>query len=90
MALFVLCDPKYKKTFWCDEKLRGIRDVVARRRKKLQVFTDVHALETAAAKLDEDSSVIVLFDSIPYIQKIAPIPPEAIAVAAPARLPVPT
>jgi len=73
MALFVLCDPKYKKTFWCDEKLRGIRDVVARRRKKLQVFTDVHALETAAAKLDEDSSVIVLFDSIPYIQKIAPI-----------------
>lgn len=73
MALFVLCDPRYKKTFWCDEKLRGIRDVVARRRKKLQIFTDVYALETVAAKLDEDSSVIVLFDSIPYIQGIASV-----------------
>lgn len=73
MALFVLCDPNYRKTFWCDEKLRGVRDVVARRRKKLQVFTDVEALEAAAAKLDEDSSVIVLFDYIPYIQRIAPV-----------------
>lgn len=73
MALFVLCDPNYRRTYWCDEKIRGIRDVVTRRRKKLQIFTDVHTLENAAAKLDEDSSVIVLFDYIPYIQKIAPV-----------------
>lgn len=72
VALFVLCDPRYQKTFWCDEKLRGIRDAVARRRQKFHFFTSVEALETAAAKLDEDSSVIVLFDSIPYIRRIAP------------------
>ena len=73
MALLVLCDPKYRNNVWCDRKLRGIQDEVSRRREKLSMFTDLAAFEAAASKLGEDSSVILLFDAISYIQQVAPV-----------------
>lgn len=73
MALLVLCDPKYRNNVWCDRKLRGIQDEVSRRREKFDMFTDLSAFEAAASKLGEDSSVILLFDAISYIQQVAPI-----------------
>ena len=73
MALFVLCDPGYWINVWCDTKLRGIQEEAARRREKLRIFTDVAAFENAASKLDADSSVIILFDAISYIQRITPV-----------------
>ena len=73
VALFVLYDEGYRDNVWCDEKMRGIQDEANRRREKLRFFTDVAAFESAASKLDADSSVIVLFDAISYIQRIAPV-----------------
>lgn len=73
MALLVLCDPEYRNNVWCDSKIRGIQDEANRRREKLRIFTDLDAFETAASKLGEDSSVILLFDAISYIQKVAPV-----------------
>lgn len=73
MALLVLCDPRYRNNVWCDSKLRGIQEEATRRREKLRIFTDIDAFEAAASKLDADSSVILLFDAISYIQKVAPV-----------------
>lgn len=67
MALLVLCDPRYYGCFWCDTKLRGIYDEAARRRIPIKLYTDMTAFEEAAAKLGSDSSVIVLFDNIRYL-----------------------
>lgn len=73
MSLFVLCDPGYRNNVWCDHKLRGIQDEANRRREKLRIFTDIELFEAAASKCDKASSVILLFDAISYIQKIAPV-----------------
>ncbi len=73
MSLFVLCDPGYRNNVWCDHKLRGIQDEANRRREKLRIFTDIASFETAASKCDKNSSVIVLFDAISYIQKVASV-----------------
>lgn len=73
MALFVLCDIGYRNNVWCDHKLRGIQDEANRRREKIRIFTDTEAFEAAASKCGHDSSVIVLFDAISYIQKVAPV-----------------
>ena len=73
MALLVLCDPAYRNSVWCDRKLAGIRDESLRRRTPFRLYDDPAAFEAAAQKLDETSSVIVLFDNISYIQSIAPM-----------------
>lgn len=73
MSLFVLCDPGYRNNVWCDHKLRGIQDEANRRREKLRFFTDIASFEAAASKCDNNSSVILLFDAISYIQKVAPV-----------------
>lgn len=73
MALFVLCDPGYRNNVWCDHKLRGIQDEANRRREKIRFFTDIVSFEAAASKYGADSSVILLFDAISYIQKVAPV-----------------
>ena len=74
MVILVLCDPHYYNSPWCDNKLRGIQDEIVRRRdKKAKVYTDPVAFEAAAARLGRDSTVIILFDAISYIQTVAPI-----------------
>lgn len=70
MALFVLCDPTFRYSAWCERKIKGIRDEAARRRTSVKVFTNAENFEIAASKLDEDSSVIVLFSKISYIQSV--------------------
>ncbi|MBQ8836198.1 MAG: LacI family DNA-binding transcriptional regulator [Clostridia bacterium] len=70
MALLVLCDAKYRNSSWCDTKLRGICDEAVRRRIQPEIYTDIAQFETAAAKLDADSSVIVLFDSLNYLKNV--------------------
>lgn len=71
MALLVLCDPTFRNSAWCEKKIKGIRDEAARRRTAVKVYTNTSVFESAAAKLDENSSVIVLFSKISYIQSIA-------------------
>lgn len=71
MALLVLCDPLYRNSVWCDKKLAGIREESARRRTPFRLFESPAAFENAAAKLDETSSVIILFDNISFIQSIS-------------------
>ncbi len=73
MALFVLCDPTFRNSAWCERKIKGIRDEAARRRTPVKVFTNAGLFENAAAKLDKNSSVIVLFSKISYIQSISGI-----------------
>ncbi len=73
MALLVLCDPTFKNSVWCERKLKGIRDEAARRRTAVKVFTCLTAFESVASKLGNDSSVIVLFSKISYIQGVAEI-----------------
>ena len=71
MALLVLCDGAFRNTPWCDLKLRGIGDEASRRRETVKVFTDIDLFAAAAAKLDETSSAIVIYDSISNLQKAA-------------------
>lgn len=71
MALLVLCDPTFRNSAWCERKIKGIRDEAARRRTGVKVYTNADAFESAASKLDEFSSVIVLFSKISYIQSIS-------------------
>ena len=73
MSLLVLCDPKYRNNVWCDTKIRGICDEAARRRIVPKIFTDIKKFEHEAATLDFGSSVVVLFDSINYIQRTAEV-----------------
>lgn len=73
MALFVLCDPTFKDSAWCERKIRGIREEAARRRTTVKMFTNIDVFENTASKFDNDSSVIVLFSKISYIQSIADI-----------------
>ena len=73
MALLVLCDPTFKDSAWCERKIRGIKEEAARRRTSVKIFTSINAFEAVASKLDGDSSVIVLFSKISYIQSIADI-----------------
>lgn len=74
MAILILCDPRYYNSPWCDNKIRGIQDEIARRRdKKAKVYTDTVTFEAAASKLDNRSTVIILFDAIQYIQSVAPL-----------------
>lgn len=73
MALLVLCDHTFRNSAWCERKIKGIRDEAARRRTAVKVFTNVESFVNAAAKLDSDSSAIVLFSKISYIQSISGI-----------------
>jgi|GEM_PF-509273 len=74
MAILILCDPHYFNSPWCDNKIRGIQDEIARRRdKKATVYTDPQVFESSAAKLDRNSTVIILYDNISYVQGIAPM-----------------
>lgn len=73
MALLVLCDGAFRNTPWCDLKLRGIQDEASRRRETVRIFTDIHAFGSVAAKLDETSSAIIIFDSISNLQKAAEV-----------------
>lgn len=74
MAILILCDPHYFNSSWCDNKIRGIQDEIVRHRdKKATVYTDPQAFESAAAKLDNNSTVIILYDAISYVQEIAPM-----------------
>ena len=67
MALIVLCDPKYRHGAWCDTKMRGIMDEASRRRIQPQIYTNISAAKEFALKCDEDTSVILLFDSMPWL-----------------------
>ena len=69
MALLILCDPAYRPSSWCDIKLRGISDEAARRRIPVKLFTDFDAFWATADTLDSDSSVILLFNSMLYLEK---------------------
>ena len=71
MALLILCDPKYRNNNWCETKLRGIYDEATRRRIPVKLYTDLSAFVTSAAKLGSDSSVIILFNSFLYLQKVS-------------------
>lgn len=71
MALLILCDPRYRNNNWCETKLRGIYDEAARRRIAVKLYTDLDAFVNAAAKLGSDSSVIILFNSTLYLQKVS-------------------
>lgn len=73
MALMILCDPTFRNSAWCERKIKGIRDEAARRRTSVKVFTNINAFENAASKLDGDSSVIVLFSKISYIQSVSDV-----------------
>ena len=73
MALLILCDPTFRYSAWCERKIKGIRDEAARRRTAVKIFTSVDAFETTASKLDSNSSVIILFSKISYIQSIADV-----------------
>lgn len=73
MALFILCDPTFRNSAWCERKILGAKDEAARRRTAVKVFTSIEAFESAAAKLDSSSSVIVLFSKISYIQSISDV-----------------
>ncbi|MBQ4150980.1 MAG: LacI family DNA-binding transcriptional regulator [Clostridia bacterium] len=73
MALLILCDPTFKNSAWCERKIKGIRDEASRRRTTVKIFTSVDTFEAVAAKLDGDSSVIVLFSKISYIQSVADV-----------------
>lgn len=67
MALIVLCDQKYRHGAWCDTKIRGIMDEASRRRIQPQIYTNISAAKELALKCDEDTSVILLFDSMPWL-----------------------
>lgn len=70
MALIVLCEPKYTQTAECDTKRRGITDEAARRRiNQPQIFTDPRAAKEFALQCAEDLSVILLFDSLHWLQE---------------------
>ena len=71
MALLILCDPRYRNNNWCETKLRGIYDGATRRRMPVKLYTDVHAFVSVAAKLGSDSSVIILFNSMRYLQEVS-------------------
>ncbi|MBQ4151386.1 MAG: hypothetical protein IJC81_06245 [Clostridia bacterium] len=71
MALLILCDPRYRNNEWCETKLRGIYDEAARRRISVKLYTNLDLFITAASKLDSDSSVIVLFNSFTYLEKVS-------------------
>ncbi len=71
MALLILCDPSFKNSAWCERKIKGIRDEAIRRRTAVKIFTNIESFENAAVKYDGDSSVIVLFSKISYIQSIS-------------------
>lgn len=73
MALLVLCDPTFKNSAWCERKIKGIRDEAARRRTTVKIYTSIDLFESAASKLDSDSSVIILFSKISYIQSVSKI-----------------
>lgn len=73
MALMILCDPTFRDSSWCERKIRGICDEAARRRTSVKMFTSLDAFENAASKLDENSSVIVLFSKISYIQSASEV-----------------
>lgn len=67
MALFVLCDPKYRHGVWCDTKLRGIMDEAARRRIQPEVFVSTSAAKAAVENCEDDTSIILLFDSVLWL-----------------------
>ena len=71
MALLILCDPRYRNNNWCETKLKGIYDEAARRRISVKLYTDLDAFINVAAKLGKDSSVIILFNSILYLQEVS-------------------
>ncbi len=72
MALFVLCEPEYMQTTWYAAKVKGIMDKAASHRiRHLHFLSDLHAASELALTLDEDSSVILLFDSLFWLQKAA-------------------
>ena len=73
MALLILCDPRYRNNNWCETKLRGIYDEAARRRMPVKLYTDLSAFASVAAKLGNDSSVIVLFNSMKYLAEVAEV-----------------
>ncbi len=68
MALFILCDPKYRHGVWCDAKLRGIMDEAARRRIQPEVFTDITDVKNAIENSSGEASVILLFDSMDWLK----------------------
>lgn len=71
MALLILCDPRYRNNSWCETKLRGIYDEAARRRLSVKLYTDLTAFLSVASKLGADSSVIILFNSILYLETVS-------------------
>ena len=73
MALLVLCDPTFRNSAWCERKIKGIRDEAARRRTTVKIYTNIDLFESVASKLDFDSSVIVLFSKISYIQSVSEV-----------------
>ena len=94
MELFVLCDAKYRNAVWCDIKLKGIMDEATRRRIQPKVFTSLSDVKTAAEKCTEEVSVILLFDSITWLENaieiLLPYNPHFIVSAnyVPKKLPV--
>ena len=72
MALFVLCESEYMHTTWCAAKIRGIRDEALRHRvRRPHILSDLQAAKELAPALDADSSVILLFDSLFWLQEAA-------------------
>lgn len=73
MAILVLCEPEYMQTMQCDAKRKGILCEVRRRRIPIRFFTDPVAAKNAAMHGDAACSVILLFDSMQWLQETAAV-----------------
>lgn len=72
MALFVLCEPEYMHTAECTAKIKGICDEALRYRfRRPHILSDLQTAKELVQASDADASVILLFDSLFWLQEAA-------------------